>query len=185
MKHGTFLTALAVFVLTAATSFPVPAQDLATVPSVDLNRYAGRWYEVARYPNRFQKQCTGNTSADYKLLPNGRIEVLNQCRKSDGSIKAAKGEARIVDSATNSKLEVRFAPSFLSFLPFVWGDYWITDLGSNYEYSVVGDPGRKYFWILAREPKLDEQTYAGILERAKRNGFDTAKVIKTPQGSTY
>ena len=156
--------------------------QLETVSSVDLNRYSGRWYEIARYPNRFQKDCKGNTTADYKLLADGKIEVINQCRKSGGSLKAAKGEARIVDNATKSKLEVRFAPSFLSFLPFVWGDYWITDLGPNYEYSVVGSPDRKYLWILARQPRLDEATYAGILERAAAQGFDPAKVIKTPQG---
>jgi apolipoprotein D and lipocalin family protein len=159
-----------------------PTPQLETVASVDLNRYSGRWYEIARYPNRFQKDCNGNTTADYKLLPDGKIEVINQCRKSGGSLKAAKGEARIVDGATNAKLEVRFAPSFLSFLPFVWGDYWITDLGPNYEYSVVGSPDRKYLWILARQPRLDEATYARILERAATRGFDPAKVIKTPQG---
>lgn len=172
------------FVMFGTVTAAAPAlfgQEPTTVASVDLNRYAGRWYEIARYPNRFQKQCAGNTTADYKLLPNGRIEVLNQCRERDGSVKAAKGEAKIVDKATNAQLKVRFAPSFLSFLPFVWGDYWIVDLGPNYEYSVVGSPNRKYFWILARESRLDEQTYAGILERAKARGFDPDKVVKTPQ----
>jgi apolipoprotein D and lipocalin family protein len=172
----------ALFMLITANASSAFSQELRTVPSVDLNRYAGRWYDIARYPNRFQKDCAGNTTADYKLLPNGRIEVLNQCRKSNGSTKAAKGEARIIDKATNSKLEVRFAPSFLSFLPFVWGDYWIIDLGSNYEYSVVGSPDRKYLWILAREPRLDEQTYSRILQRAASKGFDPVKVAKTPQG---
>ena len=181
-----YQTIFLVLILIGAAGTAVPAaktDELKTVSSVDLNRYAGRWYEIARYPNRFQKQCMGETTADYKLLPNGRIEVINQCRKSDGSLKAAKGEARIIDTATRSKLEVRFAPSYLSFLPFVWGDYWIIDLGPNYEYSVVGDPSRKYFWILAREPRLDEQTYSAILERAAAKGFEPAKVVKTPQRS--
>lgn len=182
MKRKMTFFAFALFTVAYAAAATSAAQELRTVPTVDLNRYAGRWYEIARYPNRFQKQCAGNTTADYKLLTDGRIEVVNQCRQSDGSLKAAKGSARIVDSATNSKLEVRFAPSFLSFLPFVWGDYWITDLGPNYEYSVVGSPDRKYIWILAREPGLDEQTYAGILERAAKNGFDRSKVVRTPQG---
>ena len=181
MKYHFNLLALISVVLGFTTSTEVLAQDLKTVTSVDLNRYAGRWYEIARYPNKFQKECIGNTTADYKLLPRARIEVINQCRKSDGSTKAAKGEARIVDKATNSKLEVRFAPSFLSFLPFVWGDYWIIDLGQNYEYSVVGSPDRKYFWILAREALIDERTYNGILERAAAKGFDPAKVVKTRQ----
>jgi apolipoprotein D and lipocalin family protein len=179
MKYQLFIFALVI--LAEAAGSHARSKELSTVASVDLNRYAGRWYEIARYPNRFQKQCAGNTTADYKLLPNGRIEVINQCRESDGSVKAVKGEARINDKASNAKLEVRFAPSYLSFLPFVWGDYWIIDLGPNYEYSVVGDPSRKYFWILAREPRLDEKTYAGILERAAAKGFDPAKVVTTPQ----
>jgi apolipoprotein D and lipocalin family protein len=179
MKYQIIIFAIVMFITAAGSNASAP--ELKTVASVDLNRYAGRWYEIARYPNRFQKQCAGNTTADYRLKPNGRIEVLNQCRQQDGSIKAAKGEAKIVEKSTNAKLEVRFAPSFLSFLPFVWGDYWIIDLGANYEYSVVGSPDRDYFWILAREPRLDEQTYAGILERAKAKGFDPDKVVKTPQ----
>jgi apolipoprotein D and lipocalin family protein len=179
MKYQIIIFAIVMFI--TATVSNASAPELKTVAAVDLNRYAGRWYEIARYPNRFQNQCAGNTTADYRLMPNGRIEVLNQCREQDGSTKAAKGEAKIVDSATNAKLEVRFAPSFLSFLPFVWGDYWIIDLGPNYEYSVVGSPDRKYFWILARESHLDEQTFAGILERAKAQGFNPDKVVKTPQ----
>jgi apolipoprotein D and lipocalin family protein len=179
MKYQSFIFGL--LILGAVSVSQARAKELSTEASVDLNRYAGRWYEIARYPNRFQKQCAGNTTADYKLLPNGRIEVINQCRESDGSAKAVKGEAKIIDKTTNSKLKVRFAPSFISFLPFVWGDYWIIDLGPDYEYSVVGDPGRKYFWILAREPRLDDKTYTGILERAAANGFDPSKVVKTPQ----
>ena len=183
IQRTVFLSIGLMLLILPATAQSGKSETLKTVPSVDLNRYSGRWYEIARYPNRFQKDCAGNTTADYKLLSGGKIEVINQCRKSDGSIKAAKGEARIVDNSTNSKLEVRFAPSFLSFLPFVWGDYWITDLGKNYEYSVVGSPDRKYLWILAREPRIDEAAYSAILERAAKNGFDPSKVVKTPQGS--
>ena len=93
----------------------------------------------------------------------------------------AIGEAKVVKGSSNSKLKVRFAPSFLSWLPFVWGDYWVIDLGPNYEYSVIGDPGRDYFWILGREPRMGEEQYQEILRRAEKLGFDPNKVQKTPQ----
>ena len=155
--------------------------ELPTVRAVDLNRYAGRWYEIARYPNRFQKQCVGNTAATYTVKANGKIEVKNECLKKNGKTEVAVGEAKVVKGSSNSKLKVHFAPSFISWLPFVWGDYWVIDLGANYEYSVIGDPGRDYFWILGREPKMSEAQYQEILRRAEKLGFDPNKVQKTPQ----
>lgn len=154
---------------------------LKTVPSVDLKRYSGKWYEIARYPNRFQKQCVGNTSATYTIKQNNKIEVLNECLTKDGSVDAAKGEAKVVDKTTNTKLKVRFAPSFLSAFGFVWGDYWVIDLGRNYEYSVVGDPKREYLWILSRTPELPEPVYQNILRRVQDMGFNPGKLEKTPQ----
>jgi apolipoprotein D and lipocalin family protein len=154
---------------------------LATVTSVDLKRYSGKWFEIARYENKFQKQCVGNTTATYTVKANGKIEVVNECLKKNGEIERAKGEARIVDKNTNAKLEVRFAPPALSFIPAVWGDYWIVELDDNYQYTVVSDPKRKYFWILSRTPEISDATYQNILRRAEKLGFDPAKVIKTPQ----
>lgn len=155
--------------------------ELKTVPSVDLDRYQGKWYEIARYPNKFQKQCVGNTSATYTRKPNGRIEVVNECLKRDGLVDTAKGEAKVVEGSSNSKLKVRFAPSFLSFLPAVWGDYWIIELGPDYSYSVIGDPDREYFWILSRKPEMPDATLQEILRRAEAAGFQPARVQKTPQ----
>lgn len=160
------------------------AQDkstLKTVSSVDLDRYQGKWYEIAKYPNKFQKKCVGNTSAEYKKKPDGKIEVLNKCVTSDGQVDEAKGEAKVVDRSTNAKLKVRFAPAFISFIPAVWGDYWIIDLDPDYRWAVIGDPNREYFWILGREPAMDDATYQGILRRAESVGFNPAKVEKTPQ----
>lgn len=157
------------------------ATPLATVPSIDLKRYSGKWYEIARYPNRFQKQCVGNVAATYSIKPNGRLEVLNECVTKDGTVDSAKGEAKVVDKATNAKLKVRFAPAFLSAFGFVWGDYWVIDLGRDYEYSVVGDPKREYLWVLSRTPELPEPTYQAILRRVQELGFDTRKLEKTPQ----
>jgi apolipoprotein D and lipocalin family protein len=154
---------------------------LATVPSVDLKRYSGKWFEIARYANRFQKQCVGNTTATYSIKTDGKIEVINECLKKNGEVESAKCEAKIVDKNTNAKLEVRFAPAALSFLSAVWDDYWILELDDNYQYAVVGDPKRKYFWILSRAPEMNDATYQNILRRAEQLGFNPAKVIKTPQ----
>lgn len=173
---------LAIGLLSASTAIlGQPAQELRPVSSVDLDKYAGRWYEIARYPNKFQKQCVGNTTATYTRKRNGKIEVLNECLKKDGTVNAAKGEAKIVDTATNAKLKVRFAPGFLSFLPNVWGNYWVIDLGPDYNYAVIGEPDREYLWILSRTPEMSDALYQRILGRVEERGFVPAKVQRTPQ----
>lgn len=154
---------------------------LRAVAGIDLDRYAGRWYEIGKYPNRFQKQCVGNTMANYSLKSNGRVEVINECLTKDGTPDRAVGEAKIADKKNNAKLKVRFAPSLLSFLPFVWGDYWVVDIADDYSYSVIGEPKRNYFWILARKPAMDVATYQAILRRAESMGFEPGRVEKTPQ----
>ena len=153
-----------------------------TVPSVDLNKYSGTWYEIAKYPNKFQKNCVGNTTATYTLKGEGKIEVLNRCLEKDGTTKAAKAAGKINDKQTNAKLKVRFAPGFTSFLRFVWADYWVIDLANDYSYAVVGTPDRDYFWILSRTPELKDSVYQDILRRAEQQGFVPGKVVKTPQG---
>jgi len=155
-------------------------RPLQVVPSVDIKRYCGIWYEIARLPNSFQKKCTRDVTATYTLLDDGDITVVNRCRKENGEFMEAAGKARrkSADEA-NTKLEVRFAPAILSFLPFVWGDYWIIDLASDYSYAVVGEPARKYLWILARSPKMSQETYDGIILRIKEQGYDPSGVMKT------
>jgi apolipoprotein D and lipocalin family protein len=149
---------------------------LQVVPSVDLNRYAGKWYEVARLPNRFQKKCTSGASATYTLRPDGKITVLNECRTADGSITSAKGTAKLASKqGPNTKLKVTF------FWPF-YGDYWIIDLDPDYRWAAIGEPDRKYFWILAREPQLDDAVFSGILERAKAQGYDLRDLIRPAPG---
>lgn len=149
-------------------------QPLQTVQNVDLTRYMGLWYEIARYPNRFQRKCVSDVTARYRLLDNGQVEVINSCRRSDGSVDTAKGRAKVVDKTSNAKLKVTF------FWPF-YGNYWIVDLGANYEYAVVGEPDRRYLWILSRAPKMDETLYKQILARVAANGYDTNRLVKTPQ----
>ena len=149
-----------------------------TAARVDLQRYAGDWYEVARLPNRFQRRCVGDVRARYTMRPDGRLDVLNQCRTADGAIDA-RGVARVVDSASSAKLKVRFAPAALSFLPFVWGDYWILGLADDYSWAVVGSPDRNYLWILARGPALSAPASAAAIDVARANGFDTSRLVGT------
>jgi apolipoprotein D and lipocalin family protein len=151
--------------------------ELQAVRRVDLQRYLGTWYEIASFPQSFQRGCTA-TTATYSLREDGEIEVLNQCRKGsvDGPLDKAKGVARVADKATNAKLEVSF------FRPF-WGAYWIIDLGPDYEYAVVGHPSRDYLWILSRTPELSEETYRNILTRLQAQGYDTSRLVRTRQVS--
>lgn len=151
---------------------------LEIVRYVDLNRYTGTWYEIARFPHRFQEGCVA-TTATYTLRDDGKIDVLNQCREGSpgGKLKSAKGTAWVVDKKTNAKLKVSF------FWPFS-GHYWIIGLGEHYEYAVVGHPDRTYLWILSRTPEMDEEVYSGILSRLAAQGYDTAKLIRTLQAGT-
>lgn len=162
----------------SAESGPAQSPELKTVSSVDLNRYLGTWYEIARYPARFQEKCAGDVRATYTLRSDGKIGVLNQCVQADGKIKRAKGRAKIVDRTTNAKLKVTF------FWPF-YGDYWILELDPEYKYAVVGEPKRKYLWILSRSPEMDPAVYDGILERLKTIGYDPSKLMKTSQSSAH
>jgi apolipoprotein D and lipocalin family protein len=145
------------------------------VSSVDLNRYAGKWYEIASFPQRFQKGCTC-TTAEYSPTDDGYIEVLNSCRKDsiNGKLSTAKGKAFIEPGSGNARLKVQF------FWPFR-GKYWIIDLADDYSYAVVGHPNREYLWILARQPHMDSAVYNGIIERVRENGFDIRRLNKTIQ----
>lgn len=165
----------------AAPAAAQPASAPATVPSVDIKRYVGKWYEIARYPNRFQKDCVGNTTATYSEKSDGKLLVVNECVEKDGTQKTAKGDAKIVDRSTNAKLKVRFAPSFISFLPQVWGDYWVLELDPGYQNVVIGDPKREYLWILSRKPEMDDATYQDLLRKAEAKGFVPSRVERTPQ----
>jgi apolipoprotein D and lipocalin family protein len=147
---------------------------VTVVPGVDLARYMGKWYEIARYPNRFQKGCVDST-AEYALAPDGKsVEVVNRCTEEGpgGKARSVRGKARVVDPATNAKLSVTF------FWPFS-GDYWILALGPDYEYAVVGTPDRKYLWFLARTPAVPGDLYELLVREAARQGFDPARIMIT------
>ena len=146
-----------------------------TVPNVDLQRYAGTWYEQAHLPLFFQRNCVANTTARYGLRADGRIDVVNACDDARGNRIESSGVARPVDGS-NARLEVRFAPAFLSFLPLVWGDYWIVALDPDYQWSIVGTPNRRYLWILTRAPAIPQTELAALVARAEALGYDTLRL---------
>lgn len=146
---------------------------LITVKYVDLKKYAGLWYEVAKIPNSFQDQCVKNTTAKYTLAEDGEIKVTNSCIDEDGEVDDASGVVRVVDKKSNAKLEVSFV-SFLGWRPF-WGDYWIIGLDENYQWAIVGTPNRKYGWVLSRTPNLDNTTMDKIFGIIKDQGYDPKK----------
>jgi len=154
-------------------SQPIP------VAYVDLNKYSGLWYEIAKIPNSFQDQCAYGTTAEYKIEPDGDLIVINKCYDKDGEIDIADGVATVVDKTTNAKLEVSFV-SFLGIRPF-WGDYWIIGLGEKYEYAIVGHPERKYGWILSRNPSLSEDRMKEIFKILSQQGYNPKDFELTDQ----
>lgn len=160
-----------VLTLFGCSSANYPPLDV--VDKVDINRYIGKWYEIARLPFSQQEGCSC-TTAEYEIIDATTLRVINKCMKN-GELDDAKGKAFVVEGSNNSKLRVQF------FWPFR-GDYWVIELDKeNYQYAVVGTPSRKYMWILSRTPKMDEQIYNSILQQASEKGFDVSKLIKTVQ----
>lgn len=164
-----------------AQTAPVPLPPLTTISALDVPRYLGTWYEIAKYPNSFQKKCVANTQARYTLLSDGQLQVVNRCRLADGQTSEAIGAARQQGDASSPKLKVRFAPAWLSIFPFVWGDYWVIDLDPAYQLAAVAEPKREYLWILSRTPKVDSKSYQALLERLTQQGFDIGKLENSPQ----
>ena len=140
---------------------------------VEISRYLGRWYELARYEQGFQKDCEG-VSADYARREGGKISVLNRCRRPDGTIKDANGRAKIVDPVTNAKLKVSF------FGPF-YGDYWVLDHADDYSWSIVGEPSGRYLWLLSREATPGKERLDALIARARSLGYDTSMLRITQQ----
>jgi apolipoprotein D and lipocalin family protein len=150
-------------------------QPLVTVPHVDLEKYAGKWYEIASFPQRFQKGCNC-TSAEYTPTEKGYLIVENFCNKDscEGKSSYIKGRATVVPNSGNAKLNVQF------FWPFK-GQYWIIELANDYSYAVVGHPNRNYLWILARNPDMNEALYSHLLDQIEAHGFDISKIKMTVQ----
>jgi len=164
----------------AAAGAALPG-ELQTIPALDLARYQGTWFEIAKYPTWFQKKCSAGSRAEYSFLPDGRVQVINRCRLANGDLSEAIGVARPVGPANSAKLEVRFAPAWLSFLPFVWGNYWVIDLEEDYQLVAVSEPKRAYLWILSRTPTVDPVRYQALLNRLRQQGFDLEKLEASRQ----
>jgi len=174
-----FIMGVVIFLLSVLWIRNAEAADdpppLQTVQKVDIDRYTGTWYEIARFPEHFEKGCVASTTT-YSLRGDGKINVLNQCRNEtlDGELRTAKGTAWVVDRQTNAKLKVRFLWPFS-------GDYWIIDLGPNYDYAVVGHPKRIHLWILSRQRQMDPATYQEILKRLEAQHYNISRLNKTLQ----
>lgn len=168
------ITSLGLFFSMWMTSVDA-AKPLETVKYVDLGQYLGQWYEIARYEAPFQAGCVAS-KANYSLNTDGTIKVVNECRDKsfEGKLRRAEGKAWVVDEVSHAKLKVQF------FWPFK-GDYWIIDLGKNYEYAVVSEPKRKFLWVLSRTPKLEETVFEEIKQRLVDMSFDLSLLKLTPQ----
>ncbi|MBM4285583.1 MAG: lipocalin family protein [Deltaproteobacteria bacterium] len=154
------------------------APDLPTVAYVDIERYQGKWYEIARLPTWFQRTCAAST-ATYQILGPGKISVENECREADGGQRSIRGTATVVDPKTNAKLEVAFDTwVFKIFGSLIKGKYWILDLDADYQTALVGTPDRHYLWILARTPTLPEERYQALVRRARELDFKTENLIR-------
>jgi apolipoprotein D and lipocalin family protein len=160
-------------ILATIVAAPLPNTPIT---ALDVPRYMGTWHEVARLPQKFQKQCVADVTATYKLQSNGRISVTNACRKADGRMSVAVGEAKSTKLAAGA-LKVRFAPKILSWLGAVWGDYWILELDPEYRWVMIGSSDTDYLWILSRTPTLDANVLDGLKARAKARGYDVNKLI--------
>jgi apolipoprotein D and lipocalin family protein len=167
------LLPLAVLAQTGSKKEPV------TVQSVDLERYTGLWYETAKVPNPFQKKCARNTTAEYTIRKDGKIDVVNRCTQENGGVIQVRGVAKIADKTTHARLKVSFVN--LLGIRLFWGDYWIIGLDDEYRWAVVGDPSRKYGWILSRSPQMTEAHWEQVNGILRVQGYDPDRFVKTVQ----
>lgn len=165
----------------APAAAPASTAPLTPIAALDVPRYMGTWFEIAKYPNWFQRNCVSDTAAEYQLRPDGNLMVRNRCRRDNGEMDEAIGEARQIGPADSARLEVRFAPAWLSFLPFVWGDYWVIDLDDDYQLVAVAEPRREYLWVLSRSKTVEPGVYQALLERLQKKGFDLNRLELTRQ----
>ena len=172
------------FLITIQTqaSVDIPQPPVKTVDSIDLQKYLGKWYEIAAIPQSFQKQCVGNTTAVYANTDEGLISVVNTCDTASGTPSVANGRAKVIDKNSNSKLKVTFV-HFLGWQFLLGVDYWILAIGENYSYAIVGAPNRDYAWILSRTPGMTNEKIIEANQALVTQGFDTCKLISTIQTS--
>ncbi|KRG69991.1 lipocalin family protein [Pseudoxanthomonas dokdonensis] len=163
-------------VASAASPVSTAQTPVNSVAQLDLKRYAGEWHEIARLPMRYEKDCVGDITATYTINADGSIGVRNACRIAGGETKVSDGEARAV-AGHPGRLQVRFAPSWLSWLPMVWADYWVLAIADDYSWALVGEPDRKYLWVLARDPVMSRPLLDSITARARGMGYKLDDLI--------
>ncbi len=146
------------------------------VSRLDLDRYVGQWHEIAHLPMFFQRKCVDTITATYTARADGRLTVENACRTKGGNMDASEGVARKVPGGPGA-LKVRFAPAWLTWLPFVWADYWVVEVDENYQWAVVGGPSRKYLWVLSRQPTMGRAQFAQIRDRARLRGYPADDLV--------
>ena len=174
----------------APTAGAAVLEPLESLPALEVPPYMGTWYQVALFPNVFQRQCVSDTTATYRQLPNGTVEVKNRCRTADGRMDEALGQARPTGTLTGTtlapaRLEVSFLPAWLRWLPVGWGRYWVIQLAEDGRYAVISEPKREYLWILSRQPRLSPADEAAIRSRLAQQGFgDLSKLEMHRHGST-
>jgi apolipoprotein D and lipocalin family protein len=151
------------------------------VDHADVDRFMGQWYEIARLPNRLERDCASDVTSTYERRSEAAIRVTYVCRNSDGGEERTQGVARIRDMASHAKLELRFAPLALAWWPFVWDDWWILELAPEYTHMMVGDPSRQTLWIFARTSEMDDTVYRELVAHAAAQGYDTQHLVRTPQ----
>lgn len=173
MTHYLLLAATLAAGATSAQEAPLANES---VPALDLQRYSGQWHEIAHLPMFFQRKCVGNITATYAPKPDGTISVTNACDDKDGKQMVSEGTARPVQGYPG-RLQVRFAPDWLAWLPMVWADYWVIELDPEYRWAVVGGPSHKYLWVLSRAPTMDRQQFEQIRARAAQRGYAVKDLV--------
>lgn len=168
---------LCLMLCTAATQ---AAEPLKSVPQLDVARYSGQWFEIAHLPMRYQKDCLADITASYAPKPDGTLTVRNTCRTAKGT-DVAEGVAKPV-TGHPAQLEVSFAPGWLSWLPFVWADYWVIAIDPEYQWAMVGEPDRDYLWILSRSPSMERARFEQLKLQATSLGYDLDPLI-VPMGA--
>lgn len=180
-KLGKIILGGAVLVgLGMATMTYAQTKPLQTVEKVELDRYLGTWYEVARKPLSFQNKCASDVTARYTLNENGNIVVDNRCIGKDGKQNQSLAEGFVQNAPFNTKLKVSFLPEVIRWLPVGRGDYWVLKLDDDYQTALVGEPKRKYMWVLSRDPNIDPKVLNEYLDYAKSLGYNLDDLIQTP-----
>ncbi len=172
-------TALAIISLNLSVTAQAETIVPQAVAKIDIQQYAGKWYEIAHLPMYFQRKCVANITAQYSVNADKTMGVLNSCRTENGKMISSEGVAYSQNEG-NSKLKVSFLPKGLRWLPFTKGHYWVLRVDPDYKVALVGGPSDKYLWILSREPQIDDATYQSYLQTAQQYGYDVSKLVKMP-----